>query len=473
MREPIAFRETEGAVGSPLLTLKEACSFLKISPSTLYRYCSRGLIPHIRKSFGLRFCTEDLEEWILHGKREAKLAEEILKNALTKPSSIAIDKTKGGNSKLAKKGQTCFNYGYGYVRLRTYKSGSTCWTIDYRDENGKRIQKSLPHVESREEAAYALQKMAVGVYGRRNGIENRKEKIGFSDFAKIYLEDYMMTVRRNFRPEIYRLRKLCDYFGDVDLRAVSPLMIERFRKSKLEEGRTKSTCNRYLQLMKRMFNIAIDEGYAEDNPVRKVKLYSEKDNLQERVLTETEETRLMEASSETLKPILVAALNTGMRKSEILNLEWTQVDLEARRIRVEKTKSGKIRFIPVNDVLFNVLNKLKNRSGKSSFVFFNPETGKPFLDMKTAFKGACKRAGISNLRFHDLRHTFASRLVEKGVDIETLKELLGHHSITITQRYIHSSDERKRAAVELLSRKVEEQICDVSVTQGNQSKLIH
>jgi len=84
-----------------------------------------------------------------------------------------------------------------------------------------------------------------------------------------------------------------------------------------------------------------------------------------------------------------------------------------------------------------------------SLKFCNPETGKPYLDMKTGFKGACRRAGITDLRFHDLRHTFASRLVEKGVDIETLKELLGHHSITITQRYIHSNDERKRAAVDL------------------------
>lgn len=92
---------------------------------------------------------------------------------------------------------------------------------------------------------------------------------------------------------------------------------------------------------------------------------------------------------------------------------------------------------------------------------------------KTGFKGACRRAGINNLRFHDLRHTFASRLVAKGVDIETLKELLGHHSIKMTQRYIHSSDDRGRAAVELLSSKIEGNICDVSVAQKNQSKLIH
>jgi integrase len=93
--------------------------------------------------------------------------------------------------------------------------------------------------------------------------------------------------------------------------------------------------------------------------------------------------------------------------------------------------------------------------------------------MKTAFKGACRRARIEGLRFHDLRHTFATRLARKGVDIETIRDLLGHHSITITQRYTHSDDERKREAVELLSSKVDGKISDNLVTKENQSKLIH
>jgi integrase len=193
----------------------------------------------------------------------------------------------------------------------------------------------------------------------------------------------------------------------------------------------------------------------------------------ERILTEAEEDILLEACSDTLRPIIVVALNTGMRRAEILNLKWNQIDFEDRKIRVEKTKSGKVRFVPVNNNLFYVLKSLRAESGQSPFVFLSPKTGKPYLDMKTGFKGACKRAGISDLRFHDLRHTFASRLVEKNVDIETVKELLGHHSITITQRYTHSSDDRKKAAVELLNRKNEDKICDVSVTQENQSRLIH
>ena len=90
-----------------------------------------------------------------------------------------------------------------------------------------------------------------------------------------------------------------------------------------------------------------------------------------------------------------------------------------------------------------------------------------------AFRTACKRAGVEGLRFHDLRHTFASRLVERGADIVTVQILLGHSTVTLTQRYTHSNDDRKRAAVELLSRAVEGKICDVAVTQKNQSNLIN
>jgi len=456
-----------------LLDTPKAAEYLGVSKSTLYRYCKQHLIPYIKKPFGYRFRIQDLDKWLDQDKNTIIFSKAILRNALTYPSQIHIDKAKGGKGRLAKKKPTCFNYGYGHVRLRTYRSGRSCWTIDYRDENGRRVQKALPHVQRKEEAAFILQKKVAEVLDRKFGGEPRKKKIGFSDFAKVYLEDYMMTVRRNFRPDVYRLQKLCDYFKNVDLRAISPMMIERFRKSKLHEGRTKSTCNRYLQLMKRMFNLAIEEGYTEENPVRKVKLFSEKDNLKERILTEAEEEKLLEVCSETLRPIILVALNTGMRRAEILNLKWNHIDFEAMKIRVEKTKSGKVRFIPINSILFYVLQRLRAEKGQSPFVFLNPKTGKPYLDMKTGFKGTCRRAGISNLRFHDLRHTFASRLVERGVDIETVKELLGHHSITVTQRYTHSSDERKRAAVEQLSRKIEQKICDVFVTQESQSKLIH
>jgi len=148
---------------------------------------------------------------------------------------------------------------------------------------------------------------------------------------------------------------------------------------------------------------------------------------------------------------------TSSSKHSTEKLSVQGVDFKNRRIRVEKTKSGKVRHVPVNDILFYELNTLREMDGQSPYIFFNSETGKPYVDMKKGFKAACRRAEIKGLRFHDLRHTFATRLVEKGVDIETVRDLLGHSSIIITQRYTHSNDDRKRKAVELLS-------CDVCVT---------
>lgn len=250
-------------------------------------------------------------------------------------------------------------------------------------------------------------------------------------------------------------------------------MIQKFRAWRLKEGNSKSTTNRYLQLLKKMYNVAKEEGYAEENPVLKVKLYSEKDTLTERVLTEEEEGRLLETSAEHLRSILILALNTGMRRGEIFNLMWSQVDFRDRKIRVERTKSQKLRFIPMNSTVYNELRRLESKNGQSSYVSFNPATGKPYVDVMTAFKAACKRAGVKGLRFHDLRHTFASRLVKRGADIVTVQTLLGHSTLALTQRYTHADDDRKREAIELLSGEVEGKVCDVAVTQENQSKLIH
>jgi integrase len=239
----------------------------------------------------------------------------------------------------------------------------------------------------------------------------------------------------------------------MELNEITPLFIEKYRAKRLKTGVSKSTVNRDLAIMKKMFNLSIDWKLATENPVKKVKFFSEKDNLKERILTKEEEDRLLVASAEHLKPILIAALNTGMRLGEILSLKWGQIDFEKELVRVEKTKSGKIRYVNINSVLSKTLENLKAQDGE--FLFTNPETGQPLKDVKTAFKSACRRANIKNLRFHDLRHTFATRLVESGVDIITVKELLGHSTVKITERYTHPNQKLKEKAVELLAKRPE------------------
>jgi len=202
-----------------------------------------------------------------------------------------------------------------------------------------------------------------------------------------------------------------------------------------------------------MFNLAIEWGYLRDNPLKRIKFYSEKDNLQQRIILPKEESRLFEVSPTGLKPILAVALNTGMRLSEILNLTWGQVDFDSGILRVENTKSRRNRAIEMNSLLRDELQKLRSNDGCGPYLFANRKTGKPLTTVKKAFKTACQKAGISGLRFHDLRHTFATRLIAKGTDIVTVKDLLGHSSVTITERYTHSFREQKKKAVDLLVEK--------------------
>jgi len=189
-----------------------------------------------------------------------------------------------------------------------------------------------------------------------------------------------------------------------------------------------------------------------DNPFTGVKLLEVPETV-ERILKEDEENKLIAACDKVraphLRPIVLVVLNTGMRKGEILSLGWSQVDLENRLISIinAKTKSGK-RKIPTNETVFNLLSNLPR---KSSLVFpSHRKEGARFRDPKKAFAKAVRIAGIPHIRFHDLRHTFATRLVRGGVDLITIQHLLGHANIAMTARYAHSLADDKIAAVRRL-----------------------
>jgi len=140
------------------------------------------------------------------------------------------------------------------------------------------------------------------------------------------------------------------------------------------------------------------------------------------------------------------AIFSGMRKSEILNLKWKDVDFQNNLIVLSDTKSGKTREIPLNNTMREVLLSVP-RYLKSDYVFCNRD-GKPYRQLRVSFRNGLRRAGISDCTFHDLRHTFASYMVMNGVDISTLQEILGHSSITITQRYAHLSPSHKKKAMQ-------------------------
>jgi integrase len=205
-----------------------------------------------------------------------------------------------------------------------------------------------------------------------------------------------------------------------------------------------------------MLSKAVDWDKLRVNPAGKVKKFREAP-ARERILDAAEARRLIDCAGPGLRPVLVIALNTGMRRGEILSLRWRDVDTVKGFILIGDSKSGRSRKIPMNGAVFEALASLK-QSGE--FVFQNGSTDSHVLDVKTAFHGACRRAkkdpedekdpGIQGLRFHDLRHTAASRMVAAGIDLVTVSKILGHSSITMTMRYAHPTPENMRLAVHKL-----------------------
>jgi excisionase family DNA binding protein len=440
-----------------LLTTREVAAMLSCHPMSVYR---NKELPSVKiPGVGKRFRKEDLNEYL--EKRSHKpplISSNILSNQsfrlISDPKNGMLGvKKSGGKSEMAKaKTKTRLNFGYGAIYQRKTKTGKVRWYLDFKDARGRRVQRLAPSAISKEEAVQALIETVRREFDREYRIKREKEPITFSQLAEMYLENYAKLNKRSWMDDEYRINaNMKPFFGPKYLNEVTPLSIEKYRAKRLKDGVSRSTVNRETTIMKRMFNLAIDWRLTESNPYLKVRLFSEKGTEKERILSREEEERLLEKCPVHLSPVIVSALNTGMRRGEILNLKWKQIDFKKREIRVENTKSGDARILPVNAFLFSLLESMKSQNGASEFVFPNPRTGQPYTELKKSFKAACRDAGIKDLRFHDLRHTFATRLVHAGVDLITVRDLLGHFSIRVTQRYTHSNRDQKRKAVEVLS----------------------
>lgn len=185
--------------------------------------------------------------------------------------------------------------------------------------------------------------------------------------------------------------------------------------------------------------------------IRKVK-YIKENNRRLRYLSKEECQALIDACEPHLKPIVITALNIGMRKSEILNFRWDDVDLRHGFISLNqsKTKNAKLREITINKTLRVVLQGLTRRLD-IPYVLYNNATGRSFGEVRNSFQAACRRAGIRDFVFHDLRHTFVSNLVMVGVDITAVKELIGHKALTMTLRYAHLAPSHEVRALDILN----------------------
>ena len=249
-------------------------------------------------------------------------------------------------------------------------------------------------------------------------------------------------------------KKLTAFFGGRTLAEITPKLIVEYKNQRYAAGLKPASLNRELAMLKKAFNLAIKEWeWCRENPVSRVSMDRE-NNKRDRWLSVEEEARLLQGCAPWLHDLVIFALHTGMRMGEILELTWPAVDCSRRTVMVCRSKNGERRTIPVNDTVLSMLRqKSKVRSLMTDLVFcsqvFTPmESG----HLRRAFRLALGKARIDDFHFHDLRHTFATRLVQAGVDLYKVQRLLGHKSPIMTQRYAHHYPESLRDGVETLDR---------------------
>lgn len=348
-----------------------------------------------------------------------------------------------------------------------YRRGKVWW-ICFKGLDGKIIRETTGQTDL-QEATKKLNERRMEVQKGEEPILKIDSNMRFTEFVGHYAE--WAQHQRSFNSKLGFLEQLLNAFGNIELRQFNTLMIERFQTERQNKGNNPATVNRpiapgnkpatvnrLIATLKHCFTKAHDWELVSEavlKRVRKVKMLPE-NNRRLRYLTREEITKLLANCNAEIKPIVLTALNTGMRRTEILSLRWDMVDLENGFILLEITKNGDRREIPINQTLRATLEELfkgtkaRPRRVDVPWVFHHTAKGKKYLDIKVSFKKALKKAGIRDFVFHDLRHCFASQLVMAGVDLTTIKELLGHKSLTMTLRYAHLAPSHKVKAVAVL-----------------------
>lgn len=312
------------------------------------------------------------------------------------------------------------------MAVKDNKNG-TC-TIDYRDQYGNRHRKIIKG--SKTAAKEIISKIKSEIAEGKYFPDRQKQKITFGEIAKQYWKLHG-SITKSAPKMIYNFNILMKHFANKKISAITPCVFQDFYNKKALET-SSSTANRYFTLMRAIINFGLkNKLYVGENLCSSISKLPENPS-RTRYLTVPEIKAFLANSPEHMRPFFAFALMTGMRRGEILNLTWRDIDFTSRFIHVHETKSNKSREVPMLD---GVLNILSNPSPNLNDKIFNFT----IAQIRYAFKKTLKLSKITNFRFHDSRHTYASQYIINGGDINILQKILGHASVRMTNRYAHLS----------------------------------
>lgn len=275
-----------------------------------------------------------------------------------------------------------------------------------------------------------------------SSISKPKREMTLSEFWTDYYLPFAKQTKRSWFRDQGLWTRLEAKFGSQRLCDIARQEIQLFHGSLVHEAKlAPATADLHAALLKRMLSLCVEWDILEKNPASKMKLFHP-DNRVEHFLDEAQLTRLLEvlrtSACREVCQIALWALATGCRLGEALQAQWSQIDRGQRvwRIPAGSTKSGKGRSVPLNSIAFEVLDELTSE-GKYKHLFVNPGSEKPFVHIGHTWIRLREKAGLPHLRFHDLRHSTASLLIQSGASLFLVQQILGHASPVMTQRYSH------------------------------------
>jgi len=332
-----------------------------------------------------------------------------------------------------------------------YKRGTVWWMSFSR--NGGQFRRST-ETEDRKLAQRIFDKLK-GEIAEGKWFEHLEgEDSTLNDLLDRYMKEYSAI---NKAPKSHLRDKglekhLRKFFGNKFLTEITPKMISEYKMQRRTEGVSPRTVNYELTLMGHAFNLAMKEWeWVKDNPVMKVRK-ERVNNKIERWLSLDEEQKLLAASPLWLKEIIIFAINTGLRQAEIMDLKWSQINFTRKTIIILEQKNKSVDTLPLNATALGVLLRKKPSILEVNKLVFVNSMGNRIGSsvLIRAFHRAEKKAGISKIRFHDLRHTFATRLVQNGADLFTVQKLGRWKNTSMVMRYAHHCPESLRAGIEIM-----------------------
>lgn len=417
--------------------------------------------------------------------------------ALQKTSDIKVKNMRAviGNNLIAKLKPTEKQYDIRDTKLigfliRVNPTGKMSYVCEYK--RGKRVNLGkvgiITPAQARDKAKEILGDATKGIFPDK---KKAPEEIPlFKDFIKKEYTPWFKANRKSSTKTISGLEKhFVKNFGHLNLLELTPLLIDKWLTEMRENDKKVATVNRYIDSLKAALSKAVEWRFIPSNPLKELKLTKVDPLTRVRFLDENEDYQLRKALDEResqikyaryqanqwrqernylelpdlqkkyfadhLKPMILLTKNTGIRKNELFSIDKEKdinLQLKLLTIRDSNAKSNKTRYIPLNEEAADVIKKWIDQTTPSGLLFSN-KNGSKFTDIKKSWNSLLKLAKIKNFRWHDFRHDFASKLAMAGVDLNTVRELLGHSDTRMTLRYAHLAPTHKANAVAKLVQK--------------------